>query len=203
MSKKQPSVLGIRLDGVTPLLINKDDILYLHPELVKTKDESYIEHEERIWRDKAHVNGKDEIIFPDTWIRKMLIASQASAAYPIKPPGARGARATMKPYFTSGILVDNSVISNGKPITKKRLVAFPKMVSPQGKGKVLCIRPMVQLPWEVKIEITVTVDMIRPEHIVESLAWAGKYNGAGDWRPQKGGMYGTFNVTYNGKQVIV
>ena len=101
----------------------------------------------------------------------------------------------MKTYFISAILVDNSNITfNGKPITVDDLVPFKKMVSPQGKGKVLCIRPMIKIGWEIKTDIIACDDMIRQEHIYESLEWAGSFNGIGDWRAQKGGLFGRFEI---------
>ncbi len=193
--------IEVTLKGVTPLLHNRDDIMFGHEDLKKTKQESYEEHEIRIWKDKAHVNKDGQLIFPDTWIRKMLISSQGLTANPIKPPNASRKTMTMKPYFVSGILVDSTIICNkkGKPVVLKDLEPMYKMVSPQGKGKVLCIRPMIPAEWQVTVSITLTVEMVRDEHILESLAWAGTFNGAGDWRPQKGGNYGIFDVYYKNK----
>ena len=53
---------------------------------------------------------------------------------------------------------------------------------------------MISAGWEVDIEITILDDMLRKTHIKECLSWAGRFNGAGDWRPQKGGVFGIFEV---------
>jgi hypothetical protein len=128
-------------------------------------------------------------------MRKSLISSQGMNANPIRPSNSRKVTDTMRPYFISAILVDDAVITlNGKPVVESTLVPFKKMVSPQGKGKVLCIRPMIPAGWEVITEIITCDDMIREEHIYESLTWAGQFNGAGDWRAQKGGLFGRFEV---------
>jgi hypothetical protein len=185
----------LHIIGVTPLLQNRDDLNITDPSAKKTKNESYEEHEERVWRQKAHYNVDKQVIFPNTWIRKSLIASQGRNGNPIKPANSRKASDTLLRHFISGVMVDDSVIRlNGKPITEKELVSFKKMVSPQGKGKVLCIRPMIPIGWELDIEILIIDEMIRSEHVIQSLEWAGKFNGVGDWRPQKGGVYGMFEV---------
>lgn len=192
---KSTTKIKVHLRGVTPLLQNRDDVLVLDPSLGKNKNESYEERENRIWAKKAHFNDKGQVIFPNTWMRKSLIASQGMNASPIRPANSRKATDTMKPYFISAILVDDSLITlNGVPVVEGTLVPFKKMVSPQGKGKVLCIRPMIPAGWEVETEIITCDSMIRPEHIYDSLEWAGQFNGAGDWRAQKGGLFGRFEV---------
>jgi len=196
MSKSITKIL-IHLRGITPLLMNRDDIVILDPAMKKQKNEDYIEHQERVWKRKAHYNpdNSGNIIIPDTWIRKSLIASQGLNANPIRPPNSKKARDTMKTYFVSAILVDNSnIFYENKLLTENDLIPFKKMVSPQGKGKVLCIRPMIKAGWEIKTEILACDDMIRQEHLYEALEWAGSFNGMGDWRAQKGGLFGRFEI---------
>jgi hypothetical protein len=194
MSKSLVKV-PVHFTGVSPLLQNRDDVLILDSSLKKTKNESYEEHEERVWKNKAHYNVKGEIICPNTWIRKALIASQNQNANPIRPANSRKATDTLRTYFVAGIMVDDAVMTfKGKPITEKDLIPYKKMVSPTGKGKVLCIRPMIQIGWEIKTDIIVLDDMIRAENIYECFAWAGRFNGFGDWRPQRGGIFGIYDV---------
>ena len=185
----------VHFTGVSALLQNRDDVLILDSSLKKEKSESWEEHEMRIWKNKAHYNTKGEVICPNTWIRKALIASQNQNANPIRPANSRKATDTLRTYFVAGIMVDDAVMTlKNKPVTEKDLTPFKKMVSPQGKGKVLCIRPMIPAGWEVKTEIMILDDMIRPEQIYECLSWAGRFNGFGDWRPQKGGVFGIYDV---------
>ena len=189
--------MKVTINGLTPLLMNRDSIMFdgsVEPR--NTKTETYPEYEERIWRDKAHTNKEGVVIFPAVWLRKALIASQGLNANPIKPPNARRASATLKQNFVSGIMImDNYPIigAKGKPITVEDLVPYKCMVSPQ-KGKVLCIRPQILLPWSVNVLLEISDSVISEKNVLECLKWAGRYNGVGDWRPQKGGMFGGFEI---------
>ena len=189
--------MNIVIKGLTPLLMNRDSIMFddsVEPR--NTKTETYPQFEERIWRQKAHTNDEGVIIFPAIWLRKALIASQGLNANPIKPPNARRASATLKQNFVSGIMImDNYPIigTKGKPITIDDLVPHKCMVSPQ-KGKVLCIRPQILLPWSVDIVLEISDLAISEQNVLECLRWVGRYNGVGDWRPQKGGMFGGFEI---------
>jgi hypothetical protein len=188
--------LPIRIVGRTPLLENRDDILIINPEFKKTKSESYEEHEERVWRYKAHLNEKQQVIAPDTWFRKVLVCSQNQNANPIRPPSSRKSTDTLRQYFVAGIMLPatNVINLNGKPATINDLIPHKKMVSPQGKGKVLCIRPMLPVGWTCDIQISIVDSSIREENVIECLTWGGLFSGIGDWRMQKGGVFGSFTV---------
>jgi len=186
----------LKIKGKSPMLQNRDSIMYdKSVEPRNTKSESYEEYEERIWRKKAHYNDDGIVVCPYQWIRKGLIASQALSANPIKPPNARRNSATLKQNFISGIIITENfpIIGRDGPVTEKDLVEFRCMVSPQ-KGKVLCIRPMIQLPWYIDIEIYISDSTISEKNVLECMEWCGHFNGIGDWRPQKGGIYGMFDI---------
>jgi hypothetical protein len=186
----------VEFTGIYPLLQNRDDINITNPELAKKKAEGYVEYEERVWREKAHWSSDTprHVAFPSIWIRKMLIASQRQNAEPIRPASSRMAKDSLLKHYTGGILFtqDPVLLLNNKPVLDGDLVPFKKMVSPV-KGKVLCIRPMIREGWTVRAEINILNEQIRPEHIKQSLEWAGTYNGCGDWRVEKGGNFGMFH----------
>lgn len=229
--------MRLKITGESALLMNRDSLMYDGSVAPKTRTETYVEYEEKIWKKKAHVkNG--QVVFQGVWIRKNLIASQGLNAVPIKPPNARRATATLKQNLISGIYIEDRfpvmvpfkdkdrklvlvknrcplmVLAKNKegvlelkkdkdekelvpklvPATEDNLYQHKCMVSPQGKGKVLCIRPMINMPWEVYIDIKITDESIKEKDVIECLSWAGNYNGVGDWRPQKGGIYGRYNV---------
>jgi hypothetical protein len=48
--------------------------------------------------------------------------------------------------------------------------------------------------WAVKLNITVIESLIKPEHVLNLLTWAGRTVGAGEWRVEKGGDFGSFHV---------
>lgn len=67
------------------------------------------------------------------------------------------------------------------------------VVVPATKGRIMRYRPMLT-NWRLKFVINSEPEI--PADVLEqSLTFAGKYCGLGDFRPQKGGKYGKFNVT--------
>ena len=48
--------------------------------------------------------------------------------------------------------------------------------------------------WACRIEIGFVATMLKPSQIVNLVAAAGMIVGIGDWRPQKGGMFGKFRI---------
>lgn len=66
-------------------------------------------------------------------------------------------------------------------------------VNPNTKGRNLLHRPILK-EWELDFEITFDEEQIAPSIMKELLEIAGKVAGIGDWRPQKKGPYGKFQV---------
>jgi hypothetical protein len=193
--------MAVKVRGVSPLLMNRDDLRMLDPEKYsKRRGEEYIDMEERIWRDKAHFEstGGDnpKAVLRDVWVKRSLLASQKQSGCPIAPPGSRKKTDSLRNYFVSGVLIhDSHIILDGKPVTKKDLVPFKAMVRPQKTGgKICCIRPMIPTGWTATIKIIITDEAIKNEDIIKCLEWVGVYNGIGDWRVERGGQFGRFEV---------
>lgn len=195
--------MAIKIQGVSPLLMNRDDLRMIDPEKYsKKRSEEYIDMEERIWRDKAHfeigsVVENPKVVVRDIWIKKSLLASQKQSGCPIAPPGSRKKTDTLRNYFISGVLINDSIIfdKNKNVVTKNDLIPFKSMVRPQKTGgKVCCIRPMIETGWHCTINIIIADVAIKEENIIQCLEWAGTYNGIGDWRVERGGQFGRFQV---------
>ena len=195
--------MDVKIQGVSPLLMNRDDLKMWDPEKYsKQRGEEYLEMEERVWRDKAHFEAfskedNPKVVVRDIWIKKCLIASQKQSGCPILPPGSKKRTDTLRNYFVSGVLINDSVVydKNKKIVTKKDLQPFKAMVRPQKTGgKVCCIRPMIETGWNCKVHILIADAAIKENDIIQCLTWAGTYNGIGDWRVERGGQFGRFTV---------
>ena len=55
-------------------------------------------------------------------------------------------------------------------------------------------RPMFE-NWNCEFDVTYNASNISPEQIINLINWAGFQSGAGSWRPEKGGIYGQYEVT--------
>ena len=76
----------------------------------------------------------------------------------------------------------------------------PKMrtdhVVQAGRGN-LRYRPAF-FPWKMLVPITFNTDQITANNVVNLLQQAGFSIGIGDWRPEKNGQFGTFEVVVDG-----
>lgn len=196
----EPKNCLIDLIGITPLLMNRGDF-QLEPEYKtkysKQRGETYLDFEERIWKDKVHSNSKGEIIAPAEWLKQALVHSQKQSNHPIKSPGARKATDTMRPFFISGILFEDSPVMNGKGVfTQENLLPYKAMCKiPSTGGSVPVIRPMMN-KWSMRISYAILDQAINEAMIKECLEWIGLYSGIGDYRPQNGGTFGRFSVNF-------
>ena len=57
-------------------------------------------------------------------------------------------------------------------------------------------RARFDMPWSCTVTVDVDGELIDREQLLEWLEIAGRQVGLGDWRPEKSGIYGRFNVEF-------
>ena len=62
-----------------------------------------------------------------------------------------------------------------------------------GTSRVIRARALF-FPWEAQFRVSVPPDVIDPDDLERWIEMAGERIGLGDWRPDKGGMFGMFQV---------
>jgi hypothetical protein len=67
-------------------------------------------------------------------------------------------------------------------------------VNPTTKGRMMTERPRYK-EWSASFEITINDPAVPISVVQEILEHGGKYVGIGDWRPEKKGMHGKFNIS--------
>lgn len=200
--------ITITMTGVAAMLHNELP-LFVPARPEKKRGQSYEDHEEAVWKFKAVT--MDELPATGTakqqealqlaikgdWVRRTLIDSQRRSAIPIKPPNARSKTETMMNFFGTGIIFDEKypiVGKNGEHLLVKDTVPHRSMVRPTGKGRVLCLRPMILTPWTVTVVATVIDETVKVSMLQEALSHCGIFFGFGDWRPQNKGAFGRYTV---------
>lgn len=78
----------------------------------------------------------------------------------------------------------------GKPLSKYSIDRRPVVV---GKARILRCRPS-WFPWNVNLVLEVDAAILSEFQVREALALAGRIVGIGDYRPEKSGGYGRFQV---------
>lgn len=170
----------VRIVGVTPLIQNKPEEYGFDEQWVEKKATKDL-NEEAL--KKLYVNSKMRIIQPSVHIERALI--EAGKKIRIKGQG----KATYSKLFGSMISVSpDEIIHEIQDVDVfKNLVVIPST-----KGRVLRCRPILR-EWALTFDIEYDTE-IDPNAILEALRIAGRYVGIGDWRPDKKGKYGKFEV---------
>lgn len=171
----------VRVKGITPLLMNKPEEYGFDEQWVEKKASSDYEKEAL---KKLYVDSEGTIYQPATHIERALI--EAGKKIRVKGQG----KATYSKLFGSMVSVEEFELKHLKTDYEiyKALVVIPST-----KGRVMRYRPMFK-DWEFEFHI-IADEEIDGAVIKEALEIAGKYVGIGDWRPEKKGKYGKFQVT--------
>jgi hypothetical protein len=171
----------VEITGITPLLQNKPEEYGFDEQWVEKKASSDWEKEAL---KKLYVDLKGIIYQPSAHIERMII--EAGKKIRIKGQG----KATYSKTFGSMVSVEEESIPHKNPEygIHKALVVIPST-----KGRVMRYRPIFR-EWVLNFILDVE-DEIPGDVVKEALEIGGRYVGIGDWRPEKKGKFGKFQVT--------
>jgi hypothetical protein len=130
-----------------------------------------------------YINADGDICQPATHFERSL--QEAAKKLKVKGSG----KATYSKLFGSMVSVSPIMIKHN---IQEFSVFSTSVVIPSTKGRIVKHRPLIH-EWSLSFTI-MAEDEIPEEVIYEALKIAGKYCGIGDWRPQKGGKFGKFEV---------
>ena len=83
----------------------------------------------------------------------------------------------------------------GKTLKKlQKTTAFTVPVVVPGRGRIMRTRAKFDIPWSATFSIEVYDDEVGKEHLEQWLSISGRAIGLGDWRPEKSGAYGRFEL---------
>jgi hypothetical protein len=111
----------------------------------------------------------------------------------------RGSRKSAKFVIPAAVLVmdDAVILRNGDgntPITNDNYeVDSRPVVIPSTKGRVMRHRPRHDC-WSARFDVRVNEAILPPDFVQTLLTEGGQQIGVGDFRPERGGPFGTFNV---------
>lgn len=175
------NVYNIEITGITPLLQNKPEEYGFDEQWVEKKANTDWEKEAL---KKLYVDSDGNLYVPSTHIERSLI--EAGKKIKVKGQG----KATYSKLFGSMISIQEFEILH--EITQYE-IHKTLVVIPSTKGRIMRYRPMFK-NWKLCFHIEADEE-IAADAIKEALEIAGKYVGIGDWRPEKKGKFGKFQVT--------
>jgi len=171
----------VEIIGITPLLMNKPEQYGFDEQWVEKKASEDWEKEAL---KKLYVDSEGVLYQPSTHLDRALI--EAGKKIKVKGQG----KATYSKLFGSMVSVEEFEIVHKK---QKYEIYKSLVVIPSTKGRIMRYRPMLK-EWVLEFHIEAE-DEIPADVIKEALEIAGKYVGIGDWRPEKKGKFGKFQVT--------
>lgn len=183
-------LIEIRIEGDTALLQHRfgetsEDSGSTRPVLIKSEDP-------REAAEAVCYRDKDGLYFPITWVLRMLREAGGSHKQ-------RGSRRSLKYVVPAAVraVADTVPIVNGdgKTRVKDFEVDSRPVTIPATKGRIMRHRPRVN-QWGARFELRLKDDLLDPSTLHMLLNEGGQGVGLGDFRPEKGGPFGTFRVVH-------
>lgn len=110
----------------------------------------------------------------------------------------RGTRKSAKYVVPAAVLLPQDTITilnlDGETPAEDFEVDSRPVTIPATKGRIMRHRPRFDC-WSARFHIRINDDLLPPEFVQQLLTEGGQQIGVGDFRPEKGGPFGTFNVS--------
>jgi len=151
--------------------------------------EDWDAYEERIWKDRCHVNGDGHLFIPPMAFKRSL--ERAAKYLRMRIPGKD--RSEFGKHFLSGVLVVEGLVL---PETRDTVQSEQLPLSGSGKPggmDVLKTMPLIS-QWSGVVTYYVLDEVISEEVFLRHLTEAGSFIGIGRFRPANGGYYGRYEV---------
>ncbi len=174
----------VSIKGAAPLSQSKQH------ETEKLDGESNEDFDKRTWREKCNADSDGTVYVPAMAFKQAI----DTAAKRLAIPDPDNRRASLTKYFSSDVICENnlSIGVNKNAMTSVRISANVDGVRGSGK-RVPRTLPQIQ-EWGGQTSFLVMEEKIKPEIFEKVLRAAGQSIGVGQFRPEKGGLNGRFDV---------
>jgi hypothetical protein len=178
-------VYDVTIKGRTPLLMNKPSSLMMETDPKKGKQSKGTDNRDAKSIAETKLYEIEGTLYqPNTHIRGSLI--EAGKEFTIKGKG----KSTYSKVIGYSVEVNPMEIEHKKTKWETYSVLA---VNPTTGGRNPVHRPMFR-EWELDFQLTFDESRIHPDVMKEILETAGQIVGIGDWRPNKKGTFGKFEV---------
>jgi hypothetical protein len=174
----------VTLRGVAPLSQSKQH----YTEFLD--GESHEELDRRTWREKCNYDDKGIVYIPAMAFKQAM----DSAAKRLAIPDPDNKRANLTKYFVSDVICENN-LSIGIHKDKMPFITISANVDGvRGSGKRVP-RIFPQVPdWSGDTSFLIMEEKIKQDIFQKVLVTAGRSIGVGQFRPEKGGLNGRFEI---------
>lgn len=178
----------------SPILFNRRSFMLdieRDPSLERQSGETPYEHQLRVHLLKADYSDDGHILILGTHFRKAIQYSQKRDHCPIPPKGVKKRGANIMSLLPA-LWIDDIKTE----YTKTDLTHFDTICCSNNKGQknsIPSVRPQL-INWQVDLKITSATPLVDRGMLLEVLEWCGLFCGIGDYRPERGGKFGRFDV---------
>jgi hypothetical protein len=182
----------ITIRGTTPLLQHRfgekeEGEVQKNTRRVEVRDEDPRNAAERV---SYRMPGTNQLYLPGAAIGRLL--REAGGGHKQK-----GSRKSIKYIIPCSTLVMDEMIplinGDGKSPAMDFEVDSRPVTIPATKGRIMRHRPRLNT-WSAKFSLRVNEDLIDPNLVQQLLGEGGQQLGVGDFRPERGGPFGTFLI---------
>lgn len=163
----------------------------------KQRDETHEAFEDRVWIQRAHVNGDGFLFIPPAAFKNCL--SEAAKYKSIQIPGK--GKSTYTKHFEAGVQVSEPLVLTDRPEDVDKdganLICLPLFVPASGRrgdGKRVWKKFPVLQKWEGIATYLVLDELIDNDTFHQHLIDSGQFIGVGAFRPRNNGHFGRFDV---------
>lgn len=153
--------------------------------------ESHNEYDLRTWREKCNYDANGVVFVPAMAFKQAMdIAAKRLAI-----PDPDNKRANLTKYFVSDVICEGNLSIGVKKNEMPSIRINANSDGVRGSGKrVPRTLPQIQ-EWAGKTSFLIMEEKIKPEIFEKVLTTAGRSVGVGQFRPEKGGLNGRFEIT--------
>lgn len=181
------ATLNVVLNGLTPLLQHSPAAMRAATkEITRGKKANPGPDEEA--EIGSYRNALGELVMPARAVNRCIF--EAGKQF----PDPQRARSNMSRRLAGAIYPSMSewaaLLRDGDPITEYEVDVQRVVIT----GAVMRARARIDLPWQLEASIVFDPDAIEPEQILLIASTGGRFIGIGDFRPEKSGPFGRFEV---------
>jgi hypothetical protein len=140
-----------------------------------------------------------KLCVPAIWFRNAIMACSKGKKMVIPTNKGKKTVAANPVIKTSVMVPENDkflITRNGVALTEKDWIPHSMRAVINKKFGILRTRPLIVPPFQIEGELDYFSDAVPISVLEDFLRYAGKFNGLGDFRPEKGGWFGRFLVAW-------
>ena len=178
--------IEVKITGVSPLLINRFKETDEEPEAVGKHKKDYGSPRHQAEQTAYYDKKTKKLWIPSTWISGAI--KTVASDYKLK-----SSRKSVKSVSGGAIipLADKIYFSEGYKLKDIEIDSRPVVIQ---RARIMRHRARLE-KWALKFTLQIDETILAPKFVHEILSDSGKRAGIGDYRPNKGGPFGRFNVT--------